>query len=1218
MNSINSLNEKNFTLNGIQYFRNYVSAVHGTKVEVYNCYERKDVLIPLAHFSEFSVNGSTYTSATTLQAALLDVTYSRLTGSDSSAFDQNNIGRTINVGNVGPAPTYVPVYSVAGAVSTKLNQMEIVITAKETPVIITASLLADSPDGTYVSKIYKYLFKPGKGNWGLNGTAVTSSHLEEINIRNYLVDDLLGQPNAVIENLGNIPNGDFIAKANTSDWNFYDLGTEGGAGEKTYYFSYEIEDVLYFAQFTGTPGLYGLSYDAKFTAADFISTTDSRITDIPNLEEILEQGGNISVSQLFNNGDGSSPFATVSETNGITITVNQAVAEMYLKNSAGLILATVNLGFLNNEGTTFFYNEVTQKLELKNDAGDILSEVPASAFVSNLIHSVEFNGSNASILEFKDATGNVVDSTAVTINNIQGLQAILNSKANSNGSNVVPMSNWNINVTSAGSAETWGDAYADLTSNGDNLQYMLGLNGINAKRYTSSSVKLWLAIAITDIVGLTARLTGIDNSIATKAHDANVIHKTGFLDETKIGNFILEGALSTRNISTDNGVQIQTDNTTSNIQGVNSDLNIAKNLTFNYYGGAVGVGRNPAAGVNLKLHVAGRIKIDSDAVEADDVPNLSQVQTMLSTKANIISTLTIKATIGDAENLNNYVTTGIYSQLSDVQAVSGTNYPVGRAGKLEVVNDGYIYQTYHVYGVFNTIYHRTMYNGTWSEWKEIAYDVNVLHKTGNETKSGNLDIEGVFGVKDLSFQQKVILDSSGNSIPNIQGANYDETDIKDISLQRHGGNVGIGKAPAGGTSLDVVGTTIIRGSGYISGELGVYKSGTAVPNINGQYVAVNYANDTLAGIIIGSTGSNSTFNPLKIHGYNGIDISKYAEFGDNVSYIKSPLTIPNGVASSEAINNSQLTSGLSNAANDVANNYISKSGTVTKNGTLTFADAPIVPAGTLSGHTVNVGQMTAAIFAATPALKTVNGNSLAGTGNVVVGDILNGGNIGNTSIGTIDNSSFSIKQNNASLISIISGGVNINTSGFSVAYNITMQPGRGIVSTGGAYITLGTTTATQRYGNTSNGTVATHTFESSGATNNIVVFEKTNVAVGGVRFDGRIYGANGAASNDFITVSQNNINIKQSGNSFGAPFLIGSLDSQTVTIMQNATPFCVVDDVSITLGRVNTNIPGDLIMSGAGEIEVTSINKGLILKSPNGTRYRITVSNTGVLTTIAV
>lgn len=59
--------------------------------------------------------------------------------------------------------------------------------------------------------------------------------------------------------------------------------------------------------------------------------------------------------------------------------------------------------------------------------------------------------------------------------------------------------------------------------------------------------------------------------------------------------------------------------------------------------------------------------------------------------------------------------------------------------------------------------------------------------------------------------------------------------------------------------------------------------------------------------------------------------------------------------------------------------------------------------------------------------------------------------------------------------------------------------------------------------------------------------------------------------------------------------------------MQNATPFCVVDDVSITLGRVNTNIPGNLIMSGSGEIEVTSINKGLILKSPNGSRYRITV-----------
>lgn len=430
MNSINSLNDKNFTLNGIQYFRNYVSAVHGNKIEIYNCYERKDVLVPLTHFSEFTVNGSAYTSAASLQTALLDVMYSRLTGGDSSTIDQNNTGRTISAGIVGPAPSYNPFFSVQSAVVQKLNAMQIVITAKETPIIVTASLLAESPTGNYVSKVYKYLFKPGKGNWGLNGTLVSITHLEEINIRNYLVDDLLGQPNAVIENLGNVPDGNFIAKANTSDWNFNDLGTEGDAGEKTYYFSYEANDVLYFAHFTGTPGSYGLSYDAKFAPADFISSTDSRITDVPNLEEVLEQAGNINISQLNNDGDGTSPYATEAAVNGLTVSVNQAAAEMYLKNQDGLVLATVNLAFLNNEGTTFFYNETTEKLELKNDDGELLSEVPVNAFVSNLMHSVSFNAAVPTKLEFKDAEGNIIESVTIKVINIEGLQAILNSKAN--------------------------------------------------------------------------------------------------------------------------------------------------------------------------------------------------------------------------------------------------------------------------------------------------------------------------------------------------------------------------------------------------------------------------------------------------------------------------------------------------------------------------------------------------------------------------------------------------------------------------------------------------------------------------------------------------------------------------------------------------------------------------------------------------------------------
>lgn len=39
---------------------------------------------------------------------------------------------------------------------------------------------------------------------------------------------------------------------------------------------------------------------------------------------------------------------------------------------------------------------------------------------------------------------------------------------------------------------------------------------------------------------------------------------------------------------------------------------------------------------------------------------------------------------------------------------------------------------------------------------------------------------------------------------------------------------------------------------------------------------------------------------------------------------------------------------------------------------------------------------------------------------------------------------------------------------------------------------------------------------------------------------------------------------------------------------------------------------------GADDIEVTDFNKGVILTSPNGSRYRITVDNSGVLTTTII
>jgi hypothetical protein len=49
---------------------------------------------------------------------------------------------------------------------------------------------------------------------------------------------------------------------------------------------------------------------------------------------------------------------------------------------------------------------------------------------------------------------------------------------------------------------------------------------------------------------------------------------------------------------------------------------------------------------------------------------------------------------------------------------------------------------------------------------------------------------------------------------------------------------------------------------------------------------------------------------------------------------------------------------------------------------------------------------------------------------------------------------------------------------------------------------------------------------------------------------------------------------------------------------------------------IGTTSPTSKLQVSSGDIEVDTITKGLILKSPDGTRYRVTVPNGGTVLTI--
>lgn len=78
--------------------------------------------------------------------------------------------------------------------------------------------------------------------------------------------------------------------------------------------------------------------------------------------------------------------------------------------------------------------------------------------------------------------------------------------------------------------------------------------------------------------------------------------------------------------------------------------------------------------------------------------------------------------LGPNENLNNITTTGIYTQASNAQAETGTNYPPRKvAGMLTVINRGSIttqsYQTYDGQGVWE----RARYAHLWRDWVKPVY-----------------------------------------------------------------------------------------------------------------------------------------------------------------------------------------------------------------------------------------------------------------------------------------------------------------------------------------------------------------------------------------------------------------------------------------------------------------------------------------------------------------
>ena len=87
---INTVNAKRFSLNGIEYFKNYISEVAGNQLTVFNAYDRKDVKVEWSSFNNFIIDGVTFANVADLQSALLDVIYTRASLGNTGAVTSVN------------------------------------------------------------------------------------------------------------------------------------------------------------------------------------------------------------------------------------------------------------------------------------------------------------------------------------------------------------------------------------------------------------------------------------------------------------------------------------------------------------------------------------------------------------------------------------------------------------------------------------------------------------------------------------------------------------------------------------------------------------------------------------------------------------------------------------------------------------------------------------------------------------------------------------------------------------------------------------------------------------------------------------------------------------------------------------------------------------------------------------------------------------------------
>ena len=389
MQIFQDIDDKSFSYNGRKYVKNFIVTKAGdTNIAVYNAYDTRMQLMVSTHYSEIQIDGEVPEDQAEAMAVLSPIIFSKILGSESIIIaNQNNIARYLQRGFLAGTGNITPT-EVANHVNITLNGFTVSETS--TPVIFE---FLRTDEG--ITSKYLFLFTGGKGIWGTLGssaTPVTSFLFKLISIQVQTPSDISDDPNSNIQNLGEIPDGDYISVANETEWDFTDT-------ETSYYFSYTQDDVLYFVLFVGEAGVYGGGMDNDdFSESDFISTTNSDVTPvvIPSLQEVITVDGTYS-------GGNTLSVAVSDEDGSAELKINGAYTSI-TKDGNGLAIDENGVGFNSpvygedaEEDNQFVtLGQLTEASE-PQDLQSVLN-VGSTATILGGISMTSDDGGNASIL----------------------------------------------------------------------------------------------------------------------------------------------------------------------------------------------------------------------------------------------------------------------------------------------------------------------------------------------------------------------------------------------------------------------------------------------------------------------------------------------------------------------------------------------------------------------------------------------------------------------------------------------------------------------------------------------------------------------------------------------------------------------------------------------------------------------------------------------------